>query len=95
MYIDGTHQPSYKKYQSMKLHFFVPFLQLLRKILLSVKLRGWGRLIFNSQLLQIKYSDLVFNLLKVCIDNGCYVSVSSVGVFFSNLFRFNEMGCIK
>ena len=47
------------------------------------------RLNFNSQLLPIKYSDFVFNLLKVCIDNVFYVKVSSVGVFFSNLFRFN------
>ena len=65
------------------------FLQLLRKILLSVKFRGWGRLNFNSQLLPIKYSDFVFNLLKVCIDNVFYVKVSSVGVFFSNVFKFN------
>ena len=51
------------------------------------------RLIFNSQLLPIKYSDFVFNLLNVCIDNVFYVSASSVDMFFS-LFRFNEMGCI-
>ena len=57
---------------------------------------GWGtRLNFNSQLLPIKYSDFVFNLLKVCLDNDFYVNVSSVGEFFSNLFRFNEMGCFK
>ena len=37
----------------------------------------------------------MFNLLKVCIDNVFYVSVSSVGLFFSNLFRFNEIGCFK
>ena len=61
---------------------------------MSVKFRGWGRLNFNSQLLPIKYSDFVFNLLKVCIDNVFCVNVSSVGVFFS-LFRFNEMGCFK
>ena len=30
----------------------------------------------------MKYSDFVFNLLKVCIDNVYYVNVSSVGVFF-------------
>ena len=35
----------------------------------------------------------MFNLPKVYIDNACYISVSSVGVFFSNLVRFNEMGC--
>ena len=30
------------------------------------------------------------------MDNACYISVSSFGVFFSNLFRFNdEMGCFK
>ena len=73
----------------MKLHFFTPFLQLLRKFKLSVKFRGLGRLNFNSQLLPIKYSDFVFSLLKVCIDNVFYVNVSSVGVLFSNLFRFN------
>ena len=56
---------------------------------------GWGRLNFNSQLLPIKYSDFMFNLLKVGIDNVFYVNVSSVGVFFSNLFWFNEMGCLK
>ena len=49
---------------------------------------------FNSQLLPIKYSNFVYNLLK-CIDSVFYVSVSCVGVFFSNLFRFNEMGCFK
>ena len=54
-----------------------------------------GRLNFNSQLLPIKYSDFVFNLLKVCIDNVFYVNVSSVGVFFLYLFRFNETGCFK
>ena len=57
--------------------------------------RGWGRLNFSSQLLPIKYSDFMFNLLKVCIDNVFYVNVSSVAVFFSNLFWFNEMGCFK
>ena len=78
----------------MKLHFFTPFFAAFAKILL-VKFRGWGRLNLNSQLLPIKYSDFMFNLLKVCIDNVFYVNVSSVGVFFSNLFRFNEMGCFK
>ena len=34
----------------------------------------------------------MFNLPKVYIDNACYISVSSVGVFFSNSFRINEMG---
>ena len=62
---------------------------------MSVEFRGWGRLNFNSQLLPIKYSDFMFNLLKVCIDNVFYVNVSSVGVFFSTLFWFNEMGCFK
>ena len=70
-------------------------MQLLRKFKLSVEFRGWGRLNFNSQLLPIKYSEFVFNLLKVCIDNVFYVNVSSVGVFFSSLFRFNEMGCFR
>ena len=79
----------------MKLHFFTPNLQLLRKIQLSVKFRGWGRLNFDGELLPIKYSDFMFNLPKVYIDNACYVSVYSVGVFFSNILRFNEMGCLK
>ena len=57
---------------------------------MAVKFRGWGRLNFNSQLLPMKYSDFVFNLLKACIDNVYYVNVSSVGVFFSNLFRFKD-----
>ena len=62
----------------------------------KIYFRGRGRLNFNSQLLPIKYSDFVFNLLKVCIDNVFYVSVSCVGVFFfSNLFRFDKMGCFK
>ena len=47
------------------------------------------------ELLQTKFSDFIFNLPKAYIDNACYISVSSVGVFFSNLFRFNEMGCFK
>ena len=62
---------------------------------MSVKFRGWGRLNFNSQLLPIKYSDSMFNLLKVCVDNVFYVNVSSVDVFFLNLFWFDEMGCFK
>ena len=82
----------------MKVYFCHPIFAAFAKILIvsdSVKFRGWGRLNFNSQLLPIKYSDFVFNLLKVCIDNVNYVSDSSVGVFFSSLFRFNEMGCFK
>ena len=62
---------------------------------MSVKFRGCGRLNFDGELLPIKYSDFMFNLPKVYIDDAYYVSVSSVGVFFSNLFRFNEMGCFK
>ena len=79
----------------MKLHFFASLFTAFAKILIISKIKGVGRLIFNSQLLPIKYFDFVYNLLKICIDNVIYVSVSSVGVFFSNLFRFNEMGCIK
>ena len=30
--IDGIHQPSYKKYQSVKLHFFTPFFAAFAKI---------------------------------------------------------------
>ena len=37
----------------------------------------------------------MFNLPNVYIDNACYVSFSSNGVFFSNLFRFNEMDCLN
>ena len=55
----------------------------------QLNLGGWGRLNFNSQLLPIKYSDFMFNMLKVCMENLFYVSVSSAGVFISNLFRFN------
>ena len=73
----------------MKLHFFTPFFAAFAKNLIVSKIRGWGRLNFDSQILPIKYSDFVFNLLKVCIDNVFYVKVSSVGVFLSNLFRFN------
>ena len=79
----------------MKLHFFTPFFAAFAKILIVSKIRGLVRSYFNSQLLSIKYSDFIFNLLKVCIDNVFYVNVSSVGVFFSNLFWFNEMGCFK
>ena len=75
--------------------FLHPIFAAFVKKKLSVKFRGWGRLNFNSHLLQIKYSDFVFNLLKACIDNVFYVSVSFVGVFFSNLFWFNEIGCFK
>ena len=60
---------------------------------MSVKNRGMGRLNFDGELLPIEYPDFMFNLPKIYINNSCYVSVSSVGVFFSNIFRFNEMGC--
>ena len=84
----------------MKPHFITPFFAAFAKILIVSKIWEWGgggggKLNFNSQLLPIKYSDFVFNLLKVCIDNVSYGSVSSVGLFFSNLFRFIEMGCFK
>ena len=49
----------------------------------------------NIELPQMKCSDFMFNLPKVYMDNACYINVSSVGKFFSNLFRFNEMGCFK
>ena len=57
----------------------------------------WGRLNLNIEILQTKCSDFMFNLPKVYMymDNACYINVSSVGVFFSNLFRFNEMGWFK
>ena len=51
-----------------------------------------SRLNFDGELLPIKYSNSCSILAKVYIDN---VSISSVGVFFSNLFRFNEKGCFK
>ena len=79
----------------MKLHFSPKFLQLLQKIKLSVKFRGWGRLNFDGELLPIIFSDFMFNLPKVYLDNASNVSVSSVGVLFPNLFWFNEMGCLK
>ena len=84
-----------KKISQLNFIFSPHFLPLLRKFKLSVKFRGLGILNFNSQILPIKFSYFVFNFLKVCIDNVFYVNVSSVGVFFSNLFRFNEMGCFK
>ena len=39
----------------------------------------------------IKYSNIAafFILTNIYIDNACYISVSSVGVFFSDLFRFS------
>ena len=74
--------------------FFQPIFAAFAKIL-SGKFKVWGRLNLNSQLLRIKYSDFVLNLLKVCKDNVFYVSISSVGVFFSNLFRLYEMVCFK
>ena len=48
----------------------------------------------NIELLQLKYPDFRFNLPRVKIHNTCtcYVSGSSFGVFYLNLFRFNEMG---
>ena len=41
----------------------------------------------------MNFTDFMSKLLKVKIDNASYVGISSVGVFFSKLFRFNEMGC--
>ena len=40
-------------------------------------------------------SDFRFNLTKVKIHNSCDVIVPPVGMFFSNLFRFNEIGFYK
>ena len=60
-----------------------------------MKFSGWGILNLNIELLPAKFSDFMFFLPKVYIDNACYICVSSVGVFFSNLFRFNEIGCFK
>ena len=62
---------------------------------MSVKFMGWGRLNLNSQLLPTKYSGFMLNLLKVCIDLSSMSTFFSVGVFSSNLFWFNEMGCFK
>ena len=56
----------------------------------DVSVMGWGRLIF-----MVNFLKFMLNLPKVYIDNACYISVSSVGVFFSNSFRFNEVGCFK
>ena len=47
----------------------------------------------NIELLQTKCCDFRFNLPKLKLLYTCCVSLSSVGVFFSNLFRFNEMVC--
>ena len=52
-----------------------------------------GTLNLNIELLQKKCSDFRFNLPKVQTHNTYYVGVFSIGVTFSNLFRFNEMGC--
>ena len=49
----------------------------------------------NIELLQTKCSDFMFNLPKVYMDNACYINVSSVGVFFSICFRFNETGSFE
>ena len=56
---------------------------------------GYGRLNLDGELLPIRYSDFMFNLPKMYIGNACYVCVSSVGVFFANLFGFKTMGCFK
>ena len=55
--------------------------------------RGWGRLNLNIELLQMKCSDFRLNLRKLKVHNTCHVS--HVGMFFSNLFRFNEMDVIN
>ena len=63
--------------------FFHPiFSHLLRKILLSVKFRGWGRLNLNIEFLQTKFSNFRFNWKKGKIHNTCHVIVSTAGVFF-------------
>ena len=49
----------------------------------------------NIELLRTKCPDFMFNLPKVYMENACYISVSSVGVFFSNLYMFNKVGCFK
>ena len=61
----------------------------------DVRLSPWGRLKLNIELLQTNCSDFRFNLTKVTIHNTCHVIVFPVGVFFSNLFMFNEIGCNK
>ena len=78
----------------MKLHFFDPIFAAFVKNLIVGKIMGWGRLNFDAESLPTKHSDFMFNLPKVYIDNACYVSVFSVGVFVSK-FRFNEMGFFK
>ena len=45
------------------------------------------------ELLQTKCSDFRFIFIKVKIT--CHAIVFPVGMFFSNLFRFNEIGCNK
>ena len=79
----------------MKLLVFTSIFAAFAKNLIVRKFRGWGGLNFDGELLSIKYPDFMFSSPKVYIANACYISVSSVGVFFSNLSRFNEMGCFK
>ena len=49
----------------------------------------------NIEIPQTKCSDFRFNLTKVKINNTYHVIVSPIVVFFSNSFRFNEIGCDK
>ena len=66
----------------MKLRFFTPSFAAFAKNLIVSKIKGVGKLNFDGELLPIKYSDFMFNLPKVYIDNACYVSVSYVGLFY-------------
>ena len=50
---------------------------------------------FIIELLHTKCYDLRFNLLIVKKYNTYYVSFSSIGVYVSNLFRFDKIGCNK
>ena len=45
--------------------------------------------------IQTKCSDFRFNLTKVKIHNTYHAIATPVGLFFSNIFRFNEIGCNK
>ena len=54
-----------------------------------------GRLKLNIGLRKTKYSENRFNLTTVKSHNSRYVNVSPEDVFFSNLFRFDEIGCNK
>ena len=60
-----------------------------------IKLWGLGRLNLKIEFLQTLCYDFKFKLPKIKLHTTFIVSVSSMGVFNLNLFRFNEMGCYE